>query len=59
VSLATSCRTKTPTPPLGMVEGFKIKEEPITWEDKEFSTLRIRKVIPNMFMTLVKTRLKK
>ena len=40
-------------------EGFKIKEEPITWEDKEFSTLRIRKVIPNMFMTLVKTRLKK
>lgn len=40
-------------------EGFKIKEEPITWEDKEFSTLRIRKVIPNMFLTLIKTRLKK
>ncbi len=37
-------------------EGFKIKEEPITWEDKEFSTLKIRKVIPNMFMALIKTR---
>ncbi|MEK6937258.1 MAG: glycosyltransferase [Nanoarchaeota archaeon] len=40
-------------------EGFKIKEEPITWEDKEFSTLRIRKVIPNMFMALIKTKFKK
>ncbi len=38
-------------------EGFKIKEEPITWEDKEFSTLRIRKVIPNMLLTLIKTRI--
>lgn len=39
-------------------EGFKIKEEPITWEDKEFSTLKIRKVIPNMLLTLIKTRMK-
>ena len=40
-------------------EGFRIKEEPITWEDKEFSTLRIRKVIPNMLMALIKTRFKR
>ena len=40
-------------------EGFKIKEEPITWEDKEFSTLRIRKVIPNMLSAIIKTRMKK
>ena len=39
--------------------GFKIKEEPIVWEDKDFSTLRIRKVIPNMLMALIKTRLKR
>ena len=40
-------------------EGFKIKEFPIIWEDKEFSTLRIRKVIPNMLAAIVKTRMKK
>ena len=39
-------------------EGFKIKEEPITWEDKDFSVLRIKKVIPEMFFTILKTRLK-
>ncbi len=37
---------------------FKIKEEPITWEDKEFSTLKMRKAIPNMLLAIIKTRLK-
>ena len=40
-------------------KGFKIKEEPITWEDKPFSTLKMSKVIPNMFSTIIKVRLKK
>jgi len=39
-------------------EGFKIREYPITWEDKEFSGLKIRKVILKMFITLLKTRFK-
>jgi len=39
--------------------GFKIKEEAITWEDKELSTLKMRKAIPNMFMAVVKARLKR
>lgn len=39
--------------------GFKIKEEPITWEDKAFSTLKMSKVIPNMFFTIIKTRFKR
>ncbi len=38
--------------------GFKIKEEPITWEDKEFSTLKMKKAIPNMLAVILKTKLK-
>lgn len=39
--------------------GFKIREEPITWEDKELSTLKMRKAIPNMFLAIIKARFKR
>ena len=37
---------------------FRIKEVPITWEDKAFSTLKMSKVIPNMFKAILKARFK-
>ena len=38
--------------------GYKIKEVPITWKDKPMSTLKIWKVIPSMFFTIIKIRVK-
>ena len=39
-------------------KGFKIKEAPIEWHNDEDSTLDVKKVVPEMFMALVKVRLK-
>ncbi|NOX71902.1 MAG: glycosyltransferase [Candidatus Micrarchaeota archaeon] len=38
--------------------GFKVKEVPISWEDKEMSSLKMRKAIPKMFYTVLKVRIK-
>ncbi len=38
--------------------GYKVKELPITWEDKELSSVKMRKVIPRMFYTVLKMRIK-
>jgi len=38
--------------------GYRIKEVPIRWEDKAMSSLKISSAVPNMFITLLKLRLK-
>lgn len=38
--------------------GFKIKEVPIEWYNDEDSKLNVKKVVPEMFMALIKVRLK-
>lgn len=38
--------------------GFKMKEVPIEWHNEEDSKLNVKKVVPEMFMALIKTRLK-
>ncbi|MBO8161807.1 MAG: glycosyltransferase family 2 protein [Thermosipho sp. (in: Bacteria)] len=39
-------------------KGFKINEVPIEWYNDEDSTLDVKKVVPEMFMALVRMRLK-
>ena len=39
-------------------EGFKIKEEPIIWENKGGSTVKITKDVPKMLLAIIKIRLK-
>ncbi len=39
--------------------GYKIKETPIEWSDTGGSKLKLRKAIPGMFISLIKTRLGK
>jgi len=39
-------------------KGFKIKEEPIIWENKGGSTVKITKDVPKMLSAIVKVRLK-
>jgi dolichol-phosphate mannosyltransferase len=37
--------------------GYRIKEVPIEWEDKDGSTLNLRKVVPAMFLAVLRLRL--
>lgn len=39
-------------------KGFKIKEEPIVWENKGGSTVKITKDVPKMLLAIIKIRLK-
>jgi len=37
--------------------GYKLKEVPVTWEDKDASSVNMRKVIPGMFLSVARLRL--
>jgi glycosyltransferase involved in cell wall biosynthesis len=37
-------------------KGFRIREVPIAWKDKPLSTLRMGRVIPRMFLTVLRAR---
>lgn len=37
--------------------GHRVKEVPITWEDKEGSTLNLRRAVPTIFLAMVRLRL--
>jgi hypothetical protein len=38
--------------------GFRIKEVPIKWKDKELSSLRMSKAIPMMLFSIIKFRIR-